>query len=232
MKEDSVQDNKLNLLGKLSAGLFHELRNPLSVIKLNLDLITHHYKSNLDPDVLESINDCKIAVSRIEDMTDNILNVARKANNVNENIQLPELIKSALNVVTVNSSKKNINLVTKINSPTEQVYGNKNKLLQILLNIINNAIDACKINGRVIISLDKNINGEQILQIEDNGCGISEEDQKNIFDDFFTNKKEGTGLGLSVCKMLLDEIDSKLTFKSEINKGTIFTITFPKTESE
>jgi len=70
------------------------------------------------------------------------------------------------------------------------------------------------------------------LLIDDNGCGISEEDQKRIFEDFFTKKKHGTGLGLSVCKLILDDIGAKLSFKSQLNIGTTFSITFAKNESE
>jgi len=100
MNQDSIQDNKLKLLGKLTASLFHEIRNPLSAIKLNLDLIKMH-ESELDPEVLESVYDCGKAAERIQDLTDNILNYARRSNNINENISLPEISKIAIQLLTV-----------------------------------------------------------------------------------------------------------------------------------
>lgn len=227
MTQDSIQDNKLKLLGKLTASLFHEIRNPLSAIKLNLDLIKM-YESELNSEVLESIWDCKKAAERIQDLTDNILNYARKSNNVKENVFLNELSNKAIKLLTVKASKKNVNLSGNYCKESLIVYANENKLLQVILNLVNNSIDACDKNGSVRISTEINNNQQIVLKVEDNGCGISEEDQKKIFEDFFTKKKHGTGLGLSVCKLILDEIDAKLSLKSEVNIGTTFSITFAK----
>lgn len=232
MNKDSIQDNKLKLLGKLTASLFHEIRNPLSALKLNLDLILNDYTNELNTEILQSINDCKAAVKRIEEMTDNVLNVARKADNVKDYFNLSELVQTALSLSSVKASKKNISLMVDIKNQNRKIYGNPNKLIQVILNLINNAIEACDKKGTVIISVKLDEDGNDILLVEDNGCGISEEDQKKIFDDFFTKKKHGTGLGLSVCKMLLEEINANLTFTSQLNVGTQFKITFPKAEGE
>lgn len=232
MNKDSIQDNKLKLLGKLTASLFHEIRNPLSVIKLDLDLILSDENQNLNSEVLESIQECKSALNRIEEMTDNVLNVARKSNNVKDFVSLSELIHTVMNLMIVKASKKSVSVTSRIKDDSQKIYGNQNKLIQVILNLVGNAIESCDKNGKVVISSGRDENGYQILEIEDNGCGISEEDQKKIFDDFFTKKKHGTGLGLSVCKMLLEEINAQLSFRSELNKGTVFKITFPKTEGE
>ncbi|GAB4129172.1 MAG: hypothetical protein Fur0015_03020 [Ignavibacteriales bacterium] len=231
MKQDSIQDNKLKLLGKLTASLFHEIRNPLSAIKLNLDLIKM-YESELNQEVLESVNDCKKAAERIQDLTDNILNYARKSNNVKENISLNELSNTALKLLTVKASKKSVNLIGNFYEKQLTVYANENKLLQVILNLANNAIDSCDKRGTVKIITEIDSEGQSVLKVQDNGCGISEEDQTKIFEDFFTKKKHGTGLGLSVCKLILDEIDAKLGLKSQLNIGTTFSITFAKNESE
>lgn len=231
MKQDSIQDNKLKLLGKLTASLFHEIRNPLSAIKLNLDLIKM-YESELNQEVLESVNDCKKAAERIQDLTDNILNYARKSNNVKENISLNELSNTALKLLTVKASKKSVNLIGNFYEKHLTVYANENKLLQVILNLANNAIDSCDKRGTVKIITEIDSEGQSVLKVQDNGCGISEEDQTKIFEDFFTKKKHGTGLGLSVCRLILDEIDAKLGLKSQLNIGTTFSITFAKNESE
>jgi len=231
MNQDSIQDNKLKLLGKLTASLFHEIRNPLSAIKLNLDLIKMH-ESELNPEVMESVCDCEKAAERIQDLTDNILNYARRSNNINENISLSEISKLAIQLLTVKASKRNINLVGNFHPGNLTIYANENKMLQVILNLANNAIDSCERHGTVKIHTDINSEGQNILMVEDNGCGISDEDQKRIFEDFFTKKKHGTGLGLSVCKLILDDIGAKLSFKSQLNIGTTFLITFAKNESE
>lgn len=231
MNQDSIQDNKLKLLGKLTASLFHEIRNPLSAIKLNLDLIKM-YDSKLDAEVMESVCDCMKASERIQDLTDHILNYARKSNNVLENIPLSELSNTAIKLLTVKASKKSISLVGNFYEKQLTVYANENKLLQVILNLLNNAIDSCDKRGTVRIITELNEENQCVLKVEDNGCGISDEDQSKIFEDFFTKKKHGTGLGLSVCKLILDEIDATLNLKSQLNFGTTFTITFAKNEGE
>jgi signal transduction histidine kinase len=228
MSFDDIQNNKLKLLGKLTAGLLHEIRNPLSAIKLNLDLVKY-YEKELPVDVTESINDCWRATERIEDLIENLLQYARKSNNEIELVSLNEVTSTTVHLLKLKASKKNIKLTTELENEIPLIRLNENKLLQVLLNLVTNAIDACDINGSVCVRTYVNNSLDLPIpqwQVSDNGVGISEENKAKIFDDFFTSKSTGTGLGLTVCKSLLEEMNAKIEFESKVNFGTTFTVSF------
>lgn len=235
MSSESIQDNKLKLLGKLTASLIHEIRNPLSAIKINLDLIDY-YNNELSEEVKESFSDCAKATSRIEELIENLLHYARKSNNVEELLSINEITSSAIKLLNIKATKIRIHIVSELQDSLPKIRVNDNKLLQVLLNLLSNAMEACTTNGKVIIStlLDRQNDVDVLIwKITDDGVGISEENQLIIFEDFFTSKKEGTGLGLSVCKMLLEEMGAELSVESEVNVGATFSIKFyPNRSSE
>ncbi|MBU0472753.1 MAG: HAMP domain-containing histidine kinase [Bacteroidetes bacterium] len=229
MLPGEVQNNKLQLIGKLTASLIHEIRNPLSVIKLNLDLIK--LEDNLSKDILDSVNDSLSATNRIEYMIDNLLSFARVVTHGHEHFSLNKITSNAIDLLAVKANKYGINIVTEFDESLSQIYADKNKLLQILLNLITNAIESynkdCK--GDIIIktsSSEENGNKKIHWSVKDSGVGISEDNISKIFEDFYTSKVNGTGLGLSVCKMLADELEVQIEFESKPGHGTIFKVTF------
>ncbi len=228
MYQDSVLHNKLKILGKLTAGLLHEIRNPLSAIKLNLDLMKYYEKSVPD-EVNESVDDCIKATERIEDLIQNLLQYARKSNNVVELISLNEVVHNTVHLLNIKASKKNISIISDLDGNIPKLLLNENKLLQVLLNLVTNAVDACDNKGMVRIRT-YSVNNEKgecvVLEVSDNGSGISDVDQKKIFEDFYTSKPDGTGLGLTVCRSLVEEMNATLKFESELGTGTKFFITF------
>jgi signal transduction histidine kinase len=228
MYQDSILHNKLKLLGKLTAGLLHEIRNPLSAIKLNLDLVKY-YEKEIPSEVNESVDDCIKATKRIEDLIENLLSYARRSNNEREKLSLNDVTRKAIHLVNVKASKKSILLDSHLEENIPRLFLNENKLLQVLLNMITNAIDACNNKGKVNIatySVFVNEKNYLIWEVTDDGIGISEEDQKKIFEDFYTSKPEGTGLGLTVCQSLINEMNASLDFVSEPGAGSKFSIKF------
>ncbi|MBU1097685.1 MAG: hypothetical protein CVV23_15435 [Ignavibacteriae bacterium HGW-Ignavibacteriae-2] len=229
MSVDTIQSNKLKLLGKLTASLLHEIRNPLSAIMLNLDLIKY-YNSELPPEVIESVDDCQKATERIEDLIQNLLQYARRSNNETDWISINDITRQAINLLIIRASKRSIDLKIELDDSVPKVLLNENKFLQVILNLISNAIDASHNKNSVVVrTLSSVIDEKQfvIWEVKDNGVGIAETDQQKIFEDFFTSKPDGTGLGLPVCKSLLEEMNAKLNFSSKLGVGSTFTISFP-----
>lgn len=229
MLSGDIQNNKLHLIGKLTASLIHEIRNPLSAIKLNLDLIK--MEENLSTDVLESINDSISATNRIEYMVDNLLSFSRVVTHGREHLSLNNITSNSIDLLAVKATKYGVKIETDFDDNLTTVYADKNKLLQVLLNLVTNAIESCqdKNSGKIAIrtrTLDEIDNKKILWIVEDNGAGIPEKDQLKIFEDFYTSKENGTGLGLSVCKMLIDEQEAQIGFESEVGVGTTFKITF------
>ncbi len=222
---DTVQDDKLKLLGKLSASLVHDLRNPLSVIKLNLDYLKM-VENELPAEANESIDVCLDALERIQYLIEDILTFTRKNFNGKKACSINGITKSAFDIMRINAERKNIKMELELD-PSETIgYYDKSKLLQVFINLITNAIESCDKNGEIKIKTYMEGTDFLIWEIRDNGIGIMEEDKEKVFQDFYTSKEKGTGLGLSVCKMLLEESNAILDFESTYGAGTRFFIKF------
>jgi len=227
MSNDQVQDNKLQLLGKLTASLIHEIRNPLSAIKLNMDYLKM-LEAELPTEVNESVNDSAEAVERIQFLVENLLSFSRKRNSDAVLVDVNEITKNAVSILKGEIQKRDINLTLNLALLLPPVLFDSNKLLQVFLNLVTNAVESCSHKG--IVSITSRASNDEkmcvIWEVEDNGAGIKEENKSKIFQDFYTSKSKGTGLGLSVCKMLVEEHNACISFESDLGKGTKFTITF------
>lgn len=224
---NKVQDNKLQILGKLAASLAHEIRNPLSAIKLNLEYVK--MSDDINDEVRESVNSCIEAAKRIQNLIETTLDFSRSS--VNDCIpqSLNDVVLLAMDIMSTRAKVLNISVFDNLDYTIPSVYFNKNQMLQVVLNLLTNAFEAIEKNGTVYVKTYSEIqDGNEFitLEVEDTGKGISEENKEKIFNDFYTNKKQGTGLGLSVCKMILDGFNASINFESEFNKGTRFFVRF------
>ncbi len=225
-----IQSNKLLVLGKLTASLAHEIRNPLSALKLNLDYLIL-CKDELNSELIESIEACKEASERIQILMENTLDFSRRSTKEVNYHSIGDILQQAISLIDGEAKRKNILINLICQTPVPHINVNKNKILQVFVNLIHNAIEASFMNSKIDIKIsfdDKNV----LFEIRDYGVGIKDEDKIKIFSDFYTSKAHGTGLGLSVCKMLLDECDAELNFESNEGKGSRFFIIFPHKKIE
>lgn len=228
MFEDELQNNKLQILGKLAATLVHEIRNPLSAVKLNLDFIKLS-SGELPSEINQSVNSCLEAAYRMQSLVENLLGFSRKATNCDERNSLNSVADIAVSIMQNNAKIYNIRIEKKFDYELEDLVFDKNKILQVILNLITNALEAsspgCIIKVKTY-SEKTGADSRYVLEVEDNGAGIKEEDKHKIFGDFYTGKQNGTGLGLSVCKMILEEYRALLSFESSFGVGTRFFVKF------
>lgn len=220
----SIQKNKLTILGKLAASLAHEIRNPLSALKLNLEYIQLS-KDEISDDIQKSILECKEAADRIQILIENTLEFSRRSSGKGI-FSINEIVEKALRLIASSVQKYNINIKTSFSLKIPPLVLNKNKILQVILNLLTNAVEASKKNSFIEVKTYLGNAEYVILEIKDYGVGITEDEKDKIFSDFYTNKKGGTGLGLGVCKMLLLQNDAEIYFKSKLNYGTSFFIKF------
>lgn len=226
-----IQNNKLLLLGKMAAGLAHEIRNPLSAIKLNLNYLGM-INDSLPEESRECVGSALEAVERIQQLIDSTLEFSRTPHKTAVSCSITEVVTEAVNFMSSTAHKKNVSLEAHLEKDLPDLKIHKNKLLQVFLNLITNAIDASAKND--IVKINSFIDKKKyiILEVEDTGVGISEEDRHKIFEEFFTSKQHGTGIGLSVCKRILEEYGAEITFTSKEGVGTTFKLIFPKNSLE
>ena len=225
MADNNYQENKLRILGKLTASLIHEIRNPLSAIKLNLDYLKMIEK-DLPEEAVESVNYSKDALLRIQYLVDNILTFSRKNIDVSKSCSLNEITENAVSIMKYDAERKNVRISTELDDSLPDGNFDKSKLLQVFLNLVTNSVESCVNGGDVLIKTYSDSPEKITWEIQDSGMGINEEDKAKIFTDFYTNKEKGTGLGLSVCKMILNECNADINFESKAGEGTRFFIRF------
>lgn len=219
-----MHENKLQILGKLAASLTHEIKNPLSVIKLNLEFLKMNVEK-FDQETIECIDSSLEAADMIDKLIYSTLEFSRRSKDEYNYYCINEIIQKSLQITKGNANKKNINFQLNLADKLSKIKVSESKILQVLINIISNSIEASDRNSKILINSFEN-NGKVNVEIIDEGLGISEEKKNIIFDDFYTSKDNGTGLGLSVCKTILEEHNADFELKNNSVKGTIFTIQF------
>src|SRR5690606_18654337 len=228
MSKSDILNNKLQLLGKLSASLVHEIRNPLFALKLNLDYLSQ-MRSQVSDDASESIQSCSEATDRLMFLIQNFSDFSKKHSLETELCSINDVTQIAVNIMQSNACRINMYIETELQPNLPSIYFQKDKLLQVFLNLLTNAIEAENTRNTIFVrTYMDDSEDEKILfwEVEDNGIGIKEENKSKIFEDFYTSKKQGTGLGLSVCKKLLSEYNAELDFKSRYGQGSKFFIKF------
>ena len=227
--EPYIQNNKLELLGKLAATLSHEIRNPLSVLQLNLHYLKT-YNENLNQENIELINTCEVALERITNLVENILEFSRRPIDDLEVISLNEIIEQSLIILNPITSRQSVNFIKVYEEEMTPLHLNRNKILQVILNLLTNAVEASTRGSKIVVKtkrIEQNGDCCVMCEIQDFGIGISEPDKDKVFQEFFTKKKQGTGLGLSVCKKILEEFKAEIFFESKLGSGTTFFLKFP-----
>jgi signal transduction histidine kinase len=225
--------SKLASIGRLAAGVAHEINNPLAIINekagLMKDLLLMKTEKR-DEDRLRKETDAIISsVERCGTITKRLLNFARHMDSSRKTISLPELIEEVLGFLGKEAEYRCIEVTVDIPEGIPTLYTDRGKLQQIFLNIINNAFAAMEDGGRLTIKASRLDEGHVAVSIRDTGCGIPPNDLKQIYDPFFSTKTStgGTGLGLSITYGLVSEIGGQIEVESQIGEGTCFTVNLP-----
>ncbi len=223
--DKDIQKNKLLLLGKLFATLTHEIRNPLSVLKINLEMIEIPETKEEENEYLEYIEISKVATERIDALVRQTIDFLSFGGGEFTHVSLNEVAKNARHFLIYRARKSKINLIEEYTEDIPLVVGNRNEILQIIINLVSNSLDATK-EGEFVKIKTYLENDEIVLEVEDNGIGIKDKQQREIFNEFFTTKQNGTGLGLAVCNEIAKKHDAKLEFSSKYGAWTKFFVRF------
>jgi len=226
--------NKMASIGRLSAGVAHEINNPLAIINekagLIKDLFTFRQEYASDHRLLGLVDSIIGSVDRCATITRQLLNFAR---NIQVNVQklsLKQVVDDVLEFQTKEAGYRSITINVDIPPVIPEFFSDRGKLQQVFINLVNNAFAAMKDGGQLAITSRLSGDGTHIVTtVSDTGSGIPAENIKKIFEPFFTTKSGsgGTGLGLSITYGLVKEIGGSIDIESTVGKGTTFIITLP-----
>jgi PAS domain S-box-containing protein len=224
----AIHSSKLASLGELSAGIAHEINNPLAIVSGSVQTLSR-FRENEDK-FNDKINVIQKACYRMEKIVTGLRKFSR-TNEINDfkNQCLDRIVKESLVLTESRAKKEGISISTDLNITTP-VYADEIEIEQVLVNLINNAIDAIKINSEKWIKIHgQETENSIVLKVIDSGHGISKEMEEKLFQPFFTTKPvgEGTGLGLSISKGILDQHNAQI-FVNREHANTCFEIHFPK----
>lgn len=221
-----IQSEKLASVGRLAAGIAHEINNPLTGVLTFAHFLKDKYSD--DPKDKEDIDIIIKETTKVRDIIRGLLNFARQSPSKKELTNVNEVIQESLKLIIGQKEFKNIQIVKNFDVNLPDLQADKNQLQQVLLNLILNSGESIKDEG--IIKIETYAKEDDVqISISDNGCGIKKEDIDKIFDPFFTTKPigRGTGLGLSVSYGIIKQHGGTIHCNSEVGVGTTFVISLP-----
>lgn len=228
--------NKMASIGRLAAGVAHEINNPLAIINekagLLKDMVTLAENFTQREKIEALANSILNSVERCSGITHRLLGFARRMNVQFELINLELLIKEVLGFLGKELGHRNITAHFEVPEDFPTIESDRGQLQQVFLNIISNALAALSDGGWMRFILKQSDAEHVAVVICDNGKGISPENLKHIFEPFFSTKGEfGTGLGLSITHDIIGKLGGQIDVESELGKGTCFTIMLPNRKS-
>ncbi len=228
---------KLSSIGRLAAGVAHEINNPLAIINEKAGLMRDIM--NLRPDFPEKdkfarqIEAILRSVDRCRGITHRMLGFAKRMDVKIEVLDVNAVLIETLGFLEREAQYRNIELVRDLTPDLPNIPTDHGQIQQVFLNILNNSMAAVADGGRIVLRTWNEDDRFVGVSIEDNGCGMSEETVKNMFEPFFTTKKEkGTGLGMSITYGIVKRLGGEIKVRSALSEGTTMTILLPKNSLE
>jgi two-component system NtrC family sensor kinase len=229
-QEDLIQARKIAAIGTFTAGIAHELNNPINNIMLSAEAFLDEHHTVMDSDCREMIDDIISQADRAADIVKNLLDFSRTENPSLAEIAPADIVTSSVKLLKnqIRMEKIGINLSMADNLPW--VRGNLRNLQQVFTNLLLNALQASPTGGSISVSVDRSEQpGYVEFVVEDSGPGIPQENQHKIFEPFFSTKEvgKGTGLGLSVCYSIIRRHKGFIKITSEAGRGARFSVQLP-----
>lgn len=226
LEEEAKRNEKLSAMGQLASGVAHEIRNPINAIGMIAQRLNKEFKpaDNLE-EYIKITELLRSEVNRINKIITQFLNYAKPLDLKLDYVNTKNFFEEIYQLFLPQAKQKNIKFI-KQGEDNLTVRFDSDLIKQSLMNIIQNAFDAVGENGVVQLKYYK-FDNTLTIEISDNGIGIPSEQQKKIFDLYFTTKKDGNGLGLSIAQKIIHQHNGTITFSSKQNQGTTFKLQLP-----
>lgn len=221
-----ARSQRLASVGRLAAGVAHEIRNPLSSIKGFATYFKERYRDR--PEDQQTADIMIQEVDRLNRVVGQLLEFARPVSVKPKPVSLQTLLDDSIKLIKEQAAEKGISIQTQNNTPVAEVRIDPDRINQVLLNLYLNAIDSMEKGGELRVEMtDGGPRRDVVVQVSDTGRGISPENLSKIFEPYFTTKSTGTGLGLAIAHNIVEAMGGKITVESDPEAGTTFTIALP-----
>ena len=238
MSDQVVESGRLASIGELAAGIAHEINNPVAIMVEEAgwiqDLLAEDNPATAEnlAEIERASAQIKIQGGRCKEITHKLLSFARKTDPTAKAVDLKELVEEITTLVDQKTRYANVEIETVFDQNLPPLWASATELQQVLLNLLNNSVDAMTSNGGIIKISTQASDGRITLTVADNGIGIAEANLARIFDPFYTTKPvgQGTGLGLSICYGIIKKLGGDIQVQSAKGRGTTFNIIFPITK--
>jgi two-component system sensor histidine kinase HydH len=226
LRREIERSRRLASVGRLAAGVAHEIRNPLSSIKGFATYFKERYQDI--PQDQQTATIMIQEVDRLNRVVSQLLEFARPVNIKPQPTNLNALIDDSIKLIENQAAQKDITIKTRISNQATEIMIDPDRLSQVLLNLYLNAIESMVSGDKLKIELSSNSEADGIdIKISDTGCGISPKDLTKIFDPYYTTKSSGTGLGLAITHNIIEAIGGQILAVSQPGQGTTFRIIIP-----
>ncbi|KAB7671666.1 ATP-binding protein [Bacillus sp. B1-b2] len=215
------KSEKMSLIGQMSAGIAHEIRNPLTSIKGFIQL------AKIDREKIDYFDIVLAEIERINSIVSELLFIAKPAADVFLKKDITTIIKDVITLVNAQFLLNNILIYVSYDQKQSMILCDENRLKQVFINLLQNAMEAMPTGGTIYIKVRDLDDGNIAIEIIDQGVGIEAERIDTLGEPFFTTKEKGTGLGLMTCYKIIESHNGRMSFCSELNKGTTVTIQLP-----
>ena len=226
-----TQEQRLSELGKLASGVAHEIHNPLGSVRIGLQaLLANADQQKLDPEFRDYLHMVDGEVDKCIEVTKRLLDLSQPPSKNEQLVCLGQIIPDVVSLLKYDAEKKNIRLVTDLEAGQMRVLGTDSEMRMVILNLVQNAFHAMPDGGELAIH-GLTDDHEVCVIFTDTGLGIEPDDLRYIFDPFFSrraDKMSGTGLGLTISKSIVERFRGHMEVSSELGKGTVFRIYFPR----
>ncbi len=231
LRNEIARNQRLATVGRLAAGVAHEIRNPLSSIKGFATYFQERYRENAQDANVASI--LIQEVDRLNRVVSQLLEFSRPISVLPRPIRLSRLIGDAVKLIESQVREKAVTVQTDIHAGTDEVRLDPDRLSQVLLNLLLNGVEAMAPGGMLTIKTDETADGRRlVIRVSDTGCGIRPEDLSQVFEPYFTTKPSGTGLGLAIAHNIVEAMGGDIGVASRPGSGTTFTLRLPLVRSE
>jgi signal transduction histidine kinase len=222
LQEDLIKSAKFNVIGQLASSVGHELRNPLGVIKNSVYYLNMILKDDADEKIFKHLKILDKKVNSANNIINDLLDITRTKIPTLELTDLNKTVRNALSNITI---PENIVANIKLAKSPKSLF-DREQIQRVIQNLIINAIQAMVEGGKLTIQTTKHENNVKLI-VKDTGVGIPKKDIDKLFTPLFTTKAKGIGLGLLICKQLVEGHNGTITVKSKVGEGAEFIVELP-----